>query len=329
MRPRMLLPFALAGLLGVAVAVLPALAAGPPAPSEVTLEVAEHCYFANWPCWNVRGNNPADVRDIQPFTVAQGGTISFEDNEPGYPTDVIWKGTPPNCTSTVPSTPETNWSGTCTFADAGEYGFESQDLFNGDGFNYTQYRVIVEPGGTGTTSTTPTTTTTPTNTTPTTTTSTTPTSTPTTTTPTTATPTTTPTSTTFTQPYGGGTTTPGSMDAPPSGGPLATFALAKAQHGNTVHGTVQIPAADGGARLEVELLAQGASLAKVRRDGSSRVGRLVRSSTPAGTVPFTVSLDPAAVRALRHRHKLALTVKIVLTPNHGAATTLTRSLDLR
>jgi hypothetical protein len=45
MRPRTLLLFALAGLLGVAVAVLPALAAGPPAPSEVTLEVAEHCYF--------------------------------------------------------------------------------------------------------------------------------------------------------------------------------------------------------------------------------------------------------------------------------------------
>src|SRR5580704_1849781 len=118
MRPRTLLLFALAGLMGAAVAVLPALAAGPSAPSEVKLEVAEHCYFAKWPCWNVKGNNPADIRDIQPFTIAQGGTISFEDNEASYPTDVIWKGTPPSCTPKVPSTPETNWSGTCTFANA-------------------------------------------------------------------------------------------------------------------------------------------------------------------------------------------------------------------
>ena len=89
-------------------------------------------------------------------------------------------------------------------------------------------------------------------------------------------------------------TTPGSMETPPppaGSHPLATLALANAQHGDAVHGTVQIPAADGGARLEVELLAQGASLAKVKRPGSSRVGRLVRSSAPAGKVSFTVSLD--------------------------------------
>ncbi len=117
---------------------------------------------------------------------------------------------------------------------------------------------------------------------------------------------------------------------PPGGGhPLATLALANAQHGDAVHGTVQIPAADGGARLEVELLAQGASLAKVKRSGSSRVGRFVRSSAPAGTVSFTVSLDAQAKRALRHHHKLALTVKIVLTPKHGAAMTLTRSVVVR
>ncbi len=329
MRPRTLLLFALAGLMGAAVAVLPALAAGPPAPSEVKLEVAEHCYFEKWPCWNVKGNNPADIRQIQPFTIAQGGTISFEDNEASYPTDVLWKGAAPSCTSGVPSTSKTSWSGTCTFANAGEYEFESQGLFDEDGFNYTQYKVIVEqPGGT-TTSTTTTTTTTPTTTTPTTTT-------PTTTTPTTTTPTTTtPTATTSTQPYGGGgttTTTPASTETTPSPGgssPLAALALANRQHGDAVHGTVQIPSADGGARLEVELLAQGASLAKVKRPSSSRVGRLVRSSAPAGPVSFTVSLDAQAKRALHRHHKLALTVKIVLTPKHGAAMTLTRSVVVR
>jgi hypothetical protein len=328
-----------AAVLGAAVAIVPALAIGTPAPSEVKLEIAEHCYFKEWPCWNVKGNNPEDIRQIQPFTIAQGGTISFEDNEASYPTDVLWKEVVPSCTPGVPSTPKTSWSGTCTFANAGEYEFESQDLFNGDGFNYTKYKVIVEkPGGSGTTSTT-TTTTTPTTTTPTTTTPTTTTpttTTPTTTMPTTTTPTpTTPMATTSTQPSGGGAstaTTPGSIETPPppvGGSPLATLALANAQHGDAVHGTVEIPAADGGARLEVELLAQGASLAKVRRPGSSRVGRLVRSSAPAGTVSFTVSLDAQAKRALRHHHKLALTVKIVLTPKHGATMTLTRSVVVR
>jgi hypothetical protein len=90
-----------------------------------------------------------------------------------------------------------------------------------------------------------------------------------------------------------------------------------------VRGTVQIPAADGGARLEIEVLAQGASLAKVKRPGSSRVGRLVRSSAPAGKVSFTVSLDAQAKRALRRHRRLALTVKIMLTPPHGAAVTVT------
>jgi hypothetical protein len=329
-----------AAVLGAAVAIVPALAAGTPAPSEVKLEVAEHCYFEKWACWNVKGNNPADIRQIQPFTIAQGGTISFEDNEASYPTDVLWKGAAPSCVPAVPSTPETSWSGTCTFANAGEYEFESQDLFNDGTFNYTKYKVIVEnPGGGGGTTSTTTTTTTPTTTTSTTTTPTTTTpttTTPTTTTPTTTTPTpTTPTATTSTQPSGGGAstaTTSGVTETPPppaGSQPLAKLALANTQHGDAVHGTVQIPASDAGARLEIELLAQGASLAKVKRGGTSRVGRFVRLLAPAGEVSFVVSLDAQAKRALRHHHKLTLTVKIVLTPKHGANMTLTRSVVVR
>ncbi len=320
-----------AAMLGVAVAIVPALAAGTSAPLEAKLEVNENCYLHEWPCWNVEGSNPEDIRQIQPVTIAQGGTISFEDNNPKAPTDVIWEGTAPSCTPGVQeASPTTGWSGTCTFPQAGEYAFESEGLFNDGTFNYTKYKVIVEQPGGSTTSTTTTTTPTSTTTTPTTTT-TTPTTT--TTTPTT----TTPTATTATQPYGAGvstpstTTTPGSTETPPQpgGGPLARLALASAQHGDAVHGVVQIPTADGGARLEVELLARGASLARVKRPGSSRVGRLVRSSAPAGTVSFTVSLDAQAKRALRRHHKLALTVKIVLTPKHGAAMTLTRSVVVR
>ena len=110
---------------------------------------------------------------------------------------------------------------------------------------------------------------------------------------------------------------------------MATLAVANAQHGNTVHGTIQVPAADGGARLEVELFAQSASLAKAKRPSSSRVGRLIRPSTPAGKFSFTVPLDTAAEHALHRHRKLALTLKIVLTPKHGSALTLTHGLELR
>jgi hypothetical protein len=148
MRPRttLLSPLVLLGAVAAMVGPL----AGPPqalaASPEVKLEIAEHCYFADWPCWNVKGNNPEDIRQIQPLTITQGGTISFEDNEARYPTDVLWKGAAPSCTSGVPETPptKTNWSGTCTFATAGDYEFESQELFNDGTFNYTKYKVVVE-----------------------------------------------------------------------------------------------------------------------------------------------------------------------------------------
>jgi hypothetical protein len=139
--PRILLLLVFVALLGTVIIVPPALATS----SEVKLEIAEHCYFADWPCWNIQGNNPEDIRQIQPFTIAQGGTISFEDSEARYPTDVLWQGAAPNCTSGVPLTPptKTNWNGTCTFADAGDYDFESQELFNDGTFDYTQYEVVV------------------------------------------------------------------------------------------------------------------------------------------------------------------------------------------
>ncbi len=311
-----------AAVLGAAVAVLPALAA---APSEATLEVNENCVQLAWPCWATPGSG-AYPSPASRVTVAPGGKVKFIDH--GKEANIKWTSMPsgqPACSSEVPVSPtpaKTGWEGTCEFTQTGTYMFESSTLFKNPPYeDYTKYEIVVESGTTTTTTTTtPTTTTT---------------TTPTTTTTTTTTPTTTtPTATTSTQPSGGGTstaTTPGSMEMPPPAGsnPVATLAVASAQHGDAVHGTVEIPAADGGARLEVELLAQGASLAKVKRPGRSRVGRLVRSSAPAGTVSFKVPLDAAAKRALRRHHRLALVVKIVLTPKHGAALTLTRSLVLR
>ena len=237
-RPRILVLFALAALIGAAVTVLPALAAGTPAPSEAKLEINENCHLPEWPCWNVKGNNPEDIGQIQPFTIAQGGTISFEDNDSKAPTDVLWKGAAPSCTPAVPSTPRTSWSSTCTFVNAGEYEFESQELFNADGFNYTQYKVIVEKSaGTATTPTTPTTTT-----------------------PTTTTP-----------------TTPMTPSEPNQGTPLEggskALKLAGNQHGSTVHGSIEVSQAGSGGRLEVGLFAATASLAKAGHPAQVQIGR--------------------------------------------------------
>jgi hypothetical protein len=292
-RPRILVLFALAALIGAAVAVLPALAAGTPAPSEVKLEINENCHLPEWPCWNVKGNNPEDIGQIQPLTIAQGGTISFEDGDSKAPTDVLWKGAAPSCTPEVPSTPKTSWSSTCTFANAGEYSFESQELFNADGFNYTQYKVIVEKsGGTGTTPTTPTTAT--------------------------------PTTTTPPTPMMPGEPSQGS-GSPLEGGSKA-LKLAGSQHGSAVHGSIRVSQAGAGGRLQVSLFAAGASLAKARHSPQVRVGRLVRSALKAGSVSFSVSLSAKGKAALRRHRRLALMVKVTLTPQHGAAVTVTRKI---
>jgi hypothetical protein len=293
-RPRMLVLVALAASLGVAVAVLPALAAGSPAPSEVKLEINENCHLPEWPCWNVKANNPEDIGQIQPFTIAQGGTISFEDNDSKAPTDVLWKGAAPSCMPEMPSTPKTPWSSNCTFANAGEYEFESQELFNDGTFNYTKYKVIVEKSAT--TGTTPTTPTTPT--------------------------TTTPTTTTPTTPMMPGEPSQG----PPLEGGSKALKLAGSQHGSSVRGSVKISQAGAGGRLEVGLFATGASLAKTGHSKQVRVGRLVRSSLKAANVSFSVALSAKGKAALRHRRRLALMVKITLTPLNGAAVTLTRGV---
>jgi hypothetical protein len=288
----MLVLFVLAGLAGTAVAVLPALAA---APSEVKLEVAQNCNTSDWPCWNPKGSPEGNVgfNEVAPFTIAQGGTISFEDNDADAPTDVVWIGAarPTSCMEVVEAPPtKTGWKGTCTFSTAGEYEFESQELFNDGTSNYTKYKVIVEGATTGTTPTTPTTTT-----------------------PTTTTP-----------------TTPMTLSEPSHGTPLEggskALKLAGSQHGSTVHGSIKVSQAGAGGRLEVGLFAAGASLAKAGHPAQVRIGRLLRSSLKAGNVPFSVPLTAKGKAALRRHRRLALTVKITLTPLHGAAVTITRGV---
>jgi hypothetical protein len=116
---------------------------------------------------------------------------------------------------------------------------------------------------------------------------------------------------------------------PTSGSPLTgSPSLSSSQHGNAVRGSVQVSQAGAGGRLEVDLLASGASLAKAGHSAQTRIGQLLRSSLKAGSVPFSVPLTAKARSALRRHRRLALTVRIVLTSVHGAAVTVTKHVVL-
>ncbi len=276
---------ALAALIGAAVAVLPALAAGP---STAKLEVNENCVESAWPCWATPGSgaNPPPASKV---TLAAGGEIVFDDNT-STKVNIAWKGSAPACSPSVPvspTVPQAPWEGSCKFEAPGTYKFESSTLFDGGpSLNYTMYEVLVEGAGTTPTTTTTTTTQTPTTSTP---------------------------------------TTPGgpSHGSPLEGGSKA-LKLADRQRGSTVHGAIDVSQSGSGGRLEVGLFAAGASLARAGHSAQVRVGRLVRSSLQAGSVRFSVPLSAKGRAALRRHRRLALTVRITLMPLHGAAATLTR-----
>jgi plastocyanin len=233
-------------------------------------------------------------------TVAPGGAVTFR-NATEVAHGVEWRSAlKPVCeegTGKVPvgSTPAasgTKWSGTCSFSQAGSYSFYC--TVHGAAMRGTIY---VESGGA-----------------------------------------TTVTTSTGGEPPAGATTTSStstSTTPPPQALPgtpgLAALTLARHQHGGSVRGSVLVSSAGAGGRLEVDLLAKpGALAAGTRGSGPVRVGRLVRSSLRAGSVGFAVSLDRRARGALRRHRRLALTVRIRLTPAGGHAVTLTRSvLELR
>lgn len=259
------------------------------APSETKLEVNENCVEPDWPCWTTPGSGSSPEPALK-ITIAAGGEVKFADNATTAAT-VSWAGSAPVC-SGVPASAMTGWEGTCKFEQPGIYKFESPTLFNeGGSLDYTKYEVVVEGAATGTVPTT-TTTTTPTTTT-----------------------------TTPNEPSHG-------SGSPLEGGSKA-LKLAGSQHGSTVHGAIKVSQAGSGGRLEVGLFATNASLAKVGRHAQVRVGRLVRSSLKAGSVSFSVALTSKGKGALRRHRRLALTVKVTVTPVHGAAATVTHGVVLQ
>jgi hypothetical protein len=229
---------------------------------------------------------PGSGQPAAKVTIASGGSVTFADSKTAA--NIAWTGTAPTCESGVPvapASPKTGWEGKCTFATAGTYEFESSTLWP----EYTKYEVVVE--GSATAPSTPTTGegsskggSTP--------------------------------GTTTSGPAPAGESPPGS---PLSGAPM----IGSNQRGGTVKGSLEISKTGAGDRLEVDLIATTASLAKAGH-ATQVVGRFVNASVSAGQQSFSVKLNAEARRALkRHRH-LALKVKIVLTPQHGAVVTLTR-----
>jgi hypothetical protein len=129
-------------------------------------------------------------------------------------------------------------------------------------------------------------------------------------------------------PTGGNPTAIATISSPPSGQPIAEAApgplfgsvkLASTQHGGVVHGSLVVSSSGSDGRLQIELLTKGAA---------APVGKLVRSSLHAGKLTFALPLSAKGKAAMRRHRRLTLTVtvKITLTPQHGAAVTVTRSV---
>jgi plastocyanin len=245
--------------------------------------------------WQVTGSTDTTA------TIAAGGTVTF-----GYPTgisahNVDFDSTQPaSCTQTsgsvagpVPPLPAIptgeGWAGTCPFNTPGTYSFHC------DMHPFMAGVVVVEgtstttPGGTTPGGTTP-----------------------------------------------GGTTSTGSTTAPTSTGanstsplPRAALTVARHQKGVVLRGSVTTPA--GPSQIVVTAHVSNRALSKHRpkRARQVRVGTQTKRSTGAGKTSFAVKLNASARRALHRRHRLAVNLRIVVTPSGGPAAARTVAVALR
>jgi plastocyanin len=132
---------------------------------------------------------------------------------------------------------------------------------------------------------------------------------------------------TITVPAGETAPGPGPGPAPAEGPLVEALRLAKNQHGTAVRGSIAVSPAAAGGRLTVELEAKRPALGQ-RSAGKVRVGELTRTLASSGQVRFAVPMRAVARRALQQQSRLPLTVKTVVTPPSGAATTMTRRVEL-
>ncbi|HUA75199.1 MAG TPA: plastocyanin/azurin family copper-binding protein [Solirubrobacteraceae bacterium] len=289
-----------AAALGALAMVLPAVAGSETAPT-VTAVNSTGLYEEQIHSWS-----PSHV------TVGEGGSVTLT-NPTTVPHGVRWVSSPatPACTSGVPvgttlSASGTEWSGSCTFAQPGTYVFYC--TVHGAAMSGT---ITVANPSEVPTGTNPSPSPTPTPGSP-------------------------GTGSGSGAGAGGGEPGTAGTGAPGAGGKASPFAagalkLASAQRGDAVHGSLALSSAAAGGRLEVDLLANGATLpgASGGHARRVRVGRFERGSLGAGTVRFGVALSAKARAALKHAGRLALTVRIELTPRGGRSAELTRAVVLR
>jgi plastocyanin len=134
-------------------------------------------------------------------------------------------------------------------------------------------------------------------------------------------------------PPGGGNPPPGggSGGNDPGGSPTqpgsAQISFARKQTGTTLRGSVT---ASAGARIVVTALVSNRYLSTKRpkRLKKLKVGSQTKRSS-GRKVTFAVKLNAAARRALKSREKLTVSLRIVVTPSSGPATTKTAKVTLR
>jgi plastocyanin len=132
--------------------------------------------------------------------------------------------------------------------------------------------------------------------------------------------------------------TPGPIAPEPEIAPIApvivqgSLKLAAGAHTGhaVVHVSLDVSQSGAGGRLEIDLLAKSSSLGS-HKHGTKQVdvGRVVRASVVAGKISLSVALNARGRNALHRNHKLALTVKVVLTPRTGAPLSTTHGIALR
>jgi plastocyanin len=116
--------------------------------------------------------------------------------------------------------------------------------------------------------------------------------------------------------------------AAPSGAALIAGSLKLKGHGPSLRGSIGVGRSGAGGRLEIDLLAKPGLLGA---HGSKPivVAHFVRSSTPSGTLSFSLVLSARAKSALRRHGRLALSAKVTLTPAKGSVARLTRTFTLQ
>ncbi len=112
-----------------------------------------------------------------------------------------------------------------------------------------------------------------------------------------------------------------------AGAAASGLKVAATQTGTVVRGSLLV--ARPGSRLDVRLSARRTALGSTRQSGSVSVGRLRRTSVGGRRVEFAVKLSSAAKRALRRDGRLAITLRLTVTPPTGDVYSATRKVGMR